>query len=114
MDECENCKWFRALATNRGLALRRLTCSSRARTNRPDLGVARSAQGLTAETVVVALEGTKTIKHSRRLSSRITTLETCGGVRAGALARIAVVAHASCHHQIDRLNARTKLLQYWK
>jgi hypothetical protein len=27
---------------------------------------------LTAETIVVALEGTKTIKHSRRLSSRIT------------------------------------------
>jgi hypothetical protein len=68
----------------------------------------------TAETVVVALEGMKTIKHSRQLSSRITTLETCGGVRAGALACIAVVAPASCHHQIDRLNARTKLLQYWK
>jgi hypothetical protein len=33
------------------------------------------AHGLTAETVVVALEGTKTIKHSKRLSSRITSLE---------------------------------------
>src|SRR5262249_25057305 len=97
-----------------GLALRRLTCSSRASTNCPDLVVARSAQGLTAETVVVVLEGTKTIKHSRRLSSRMTTLETCGGVRADSVDCMAVVAHASCHHQIDRLKARTKLLQYWK
>src|SRR5215813_487724 len=62
-------------ATSRGLALRRLTCSSRASTNRSDLVVAPSAHGLTAETVVVALEGTKTIKHSKRLSSRITRLE---------------------------------------
>src|SRR6266852_2216476 len=45
-----------ALATSRGLALRRLTCSSRASTNRSDLVVARSGHGLTAETVVVALE----------------------------------------------------------
>jgi hypothetical protein len=112
MDERENCKDV-AHSPQVVVALPRLTCSSRASTNRSDLVVARSAQGLTAETVVVALEGTKTIKHSRRLSSRIMTLETCGGVRAGALARIAVV-DASCHHQIDRLNARTKLLQYWK
>jgi hypothetical protein len=40
----------------------------------PDLVVARSGHGLTAETVVVPLEGRKTIKHSKRLSSRITTL----------------------------------------
>ena len=102
MDERENCKDFahslQVVVWHHELAL----------------VVARSAQGLTAETVVVALEGTKTIRHSRRLSSRITRLETCGGVRAGALACIAVVAHASCHHQIDRLNARTKLLQYRK
>jgi hypothetical protein len=65
----------------------------------------------TAKTVVVALEDTKTTKHSRRLSSRITTIETCGGMRAG-VACIAVVAHG--HHQIDRLNARTKSLQYLK
>src|SRR5258707_8686619 len=45
-----------AIATSRGLALRRLTCSSRASTNRSDLVVARSGHGLTAETVVVALE----------------------------------------------------------
>jgi hypothetical protein len=114
MDERENCKDVAHSPQVVVWRLPRLTCSSRASTNRSDLVVARSAQGLTAETVVVALEGTKTIKHSRRLSSRITTLETCGGVRAGVLARIAVVAHASCHHQIDRLNARTKLLQYWK
>src|SRR5215831_13220344 len=56
-------------ATSRGLALRRLTCSSRASTNRSDLVVAPSAHGLTAETVVVALEGTKTIKHSKRMSA---------------------------------------------
>jgi len=37
--------------------------------------VARSGHRFTAETVVVALEGTKTIKHSKRRSSRITRLE---------------------------------------
>ena len=51
MDERENCKDFahslQVVVWHHELAL----------------VVARSAQGLTAETVVVALEGTKTIKH---------------------------------------------------
>jgi hypothetical protein len=64
---------FRQIEANRGNALR----STGPNTEAGKTAARRNAvrHGLIAETVVVALEDIETIKHSKRMSSWITTPE---------------------------------------
>jgi hypothetical protein len=67
--------------------------------------------GLTAETVVVALEDIEDYQAFEAAVALDYDARNGHAARAGAAARIAVVAHASCHCHRDRSTSALRRIQ---